>query len=284
MNNTVFEKAYAKINLTLDVTGLLPNGYHRLETIMQTISLHDDVTVTKTGGGISITCDKSNVPIGRSNICHKAANLFFESAGIHDSGVKIEIKKRIPQMAGLGGGSADAAAVFRALSILFSHPLSKDRLYDAAAKTGADVGFLMNGGTALCQGIGEKLTPLEMKTKYYVLLAKPYFGISTPEAYKAFDRKKIISAFSSEKMTAAIRRGDDICAYLSNDLEKAVENSDIIKIKELLIKTGAKGALMSGSGSCVYGLFLDMDSCESAKDQIIKYKDRFEFIQTCQTI
>ncbi len=276
------QRAYAKINLTLDVTGMLPNGYHLLRTVMQTISLFDTVTITlKEQTGIRIFCDEPGVPTDERNICYKAAKLFLEAVGKSDCGVDICIEKRIPSMAGLGGGSADGAAVLRILNILLDKKLSADRLCTIASRVGADVPFLIIGGTALCEGIGERITQISYGVKHSILLVKPDFGISTPLAYKSFDEKKLRSADMSARLISAIQSGEDIYGYLSNDLEAAVADRKIICLKQEIKSCGAKASMMTGSGSCVYGLFDDRQLCEQAENC---FSDRFAFTATCETI
>lgn len=280
--NSLSQKAYAKINLTLDVTGILPNGYHSLRTVMQTISLYDTVTVTlKERAGIHILCDEAGVPIDERNTCYKAAKLFFEAVGTIEYGVDIAIEKRIPSMAGLGGGSADSAAVLRILNILLKKNLSADKLCEIAVKVGADVPFLINGGTALCEGVGEKITPILYDVKHNILLVKPDFGISTPLAYKSFDDKELKSADMSARLISAMQNRELIYDYLSNDLETAAAGEKIIRIKQELKDCGAKASMMTGSGSCVYGLFDSVDVCLRALDRL---SGRYVFVYACKTI
>ena len=280
--NSLSQKAYAKINLTLDVTGILPNGYHSLRTIMQTISLHDTVTVTlKDHPEIRIFCDEAGVPTDERNTCYKAAKLFFEAVGSVDVGADIYIKKLISSLAGLGGGSADSAAVLRILNILLEKNLSADKLCEIAVNVGADVPFLINGGTALCEGVGEKITPISYDIKHNVLLVKPDFGISTPLAYKSFDDKKLKSADMSASLISAMHNCEAIYDYLSNDLETAVADEKIIRIKQELKDCGAKASIMTGSGSCVYGLFESEGECLRALD---RFSGRYAFVYACKTI
>ncbi len=248
-------KAYAKINLTLDVTGILENGYHSIASIMQTISLYDEISVEKNqAGDIRLFSDggkfADGMPLDEKNTCHKAARVFLEHIGAQDS-VDIHFIKNIPSQAGLGGGSSDAATVLRLLNRLFEANLSYDELRELAVKIGADVPFLVTGGCALCEGMGEILTPIEKGLSGYVLLVKPDFGISTPEAYRLFDEKKLPYGNSSE----AVINSGSFHGLLSNDLEKAVANPEILKLKGDLVRHGASDSLMTGSGSCVYGLF-----------------------------
>lgn len=285
--NSLSQKAYAKINLTLDVTGIMPNGYHSLRTVMQTVSLFDTVTVTlNERPSIQIFCDEVGVPTDERNTCYKAAKLFFEAVGETDcgavgAGADIHIKKNIPSMAGLGGGSADSAAVLRILNILLEMNMSTDRLCEIAVRVGADVPFLINGGTALCEGVGEKITPIPYDAKHNILLVQPDFGISTPFAYKSFDEKKLKSADMSTRLISAMKNGEAIYGYLSNDLETAVADEKIIRIKQELKDCGAKASMMTGSGSCVYGLFDSENDCLQALNRL---SGRYAFAYACKTI
>lgn len=276
------ERAFAKINLSLDIVGRRSDGYHELRSVMQTISLYDDVTVTiSDGDGITIECSEPGVPLDERNTCYKAAKRFLAAAALGSFNVTICIKKRIPSMAGLGGGSSDAAAVLRMMNRIFDFPLSREALNEIAAKVGADVPFLIEGNTALCEGIGERLTPLKPLKKLYLLLIKPEIGISTPEAYKAFDLGGFSSANSSEKLIEAINSGIDISPFLGNDLQRAVSCPEIEAIGKLILENGANASLMTGSGSCVYGLFDDMESCEKARKNL---SSGFGFAAVCETV
>lgn len=276
------DKAFAKINLSLDIVGKRADGYHELRSVMQTVSLCDYVTVTVTDGdGIAIKCNEPEVPTNEKNTCNKAAKLFLEAAGVGSFGITVDIEKNIPSMAGLGGGSADAAAVLRMLNEIFDSPVSHERLNAVAAKVGADVPFLIDGGTALCEGIGEKLTALKPLKKMYVLLIKPDIGISTPEAYKAFDNGGFSSCLASEKLISVIESSGDISKYIANDLERAVNRSEIEDIRFSILENGAKASLMTGSGSCVYGLFANKEQCRKAYDRLA---GSYSFAAVCETI
>lgn len=231
--------------------------------------------------GIKIICNSDGVPLNRKNTCYKAAELFSARAKIKDFGAEITINKNIPSMAGLGGGSSDAAAVLRILNKLYGTDLKNEELISVAADVGADVPFLINGGCALCLGIGEKITEIKSYKKYFVLLVKPKFGISTPQAYKAFDDKGLKSENRSKAMLSAFGEGSDISNYLSNDLELAVGNEEIFKIEEKLINLGASGSKMTGSGSCVFGLFESKAACEAAKNAL---SADYPFVCACETL
>lgn len=283
MDKKITENAYGKINLSLDITGRMTNGLHEVKTVMQTISLCDTVTLTCVRGakGIKISCDDKSVPCDERNTCYKVTDVFLEKTGVTGYGIEIYIQKRIPSMAGLGGGSSDAAAVIRMLNSAFETNLNCDELREIAAKVGADIPFLINGGTALCMGAGDRVSPLPEKLHYYILLVKPEFGVSTPEAYKSFDKKGIVSKLNSDKLANAIVNGESILSYISNDLEKAIDSPVISEIKAELISLGALASLMSGSGSCVYGLFDSDEMCRKAYDEL---KGKYSFTAVCRTI
>ena len=273
--------AYAKINLTLDVVGRRDDGYHLLETVMQTVSLCDTVSVEK-ADGIEIICSAEGVPTDERNTCHKAARLFYEQTKT-DGGVRIIIDKKIPSEAGLGGGSADAAAVLCLMNELYDAKLSYAELEDIAAKVGADVAFCVQGGTAICRGIGEEMERIGGLEKRYVLLIKPGFGVSTPEAYKRFDESGLKSANATADFVKALENGGNPYEHLSNDLESALQNIEIAKIRRQLMELGAEAAQMTGSGSCVFGLFLTEESAERARRQI-NTTGKYPFCELCETI
>ena len=269
--------AYAKINLTLDVVGKRGDGYHLLETVMQAVSLCDWVSAEK-ADGITVRCTDKAVPTDRRNTCHKAAEVFFGAAGI-DGGVNVMIEKHIPSEAGLGGGSSDAAALLMILNELYGKPLDEKRLIGAAAKVGADVPFCVVGGRAVCRGIGEDIAPLSYSTGENVVLIKPDFGISTPEAYRIFDEKKAASQRGTEKFTEAVVRGD--VPELTNDLEAALGDPRIEALRRKLIHLGARSARMAGSGSCVYGFFDGEEDAEAAEKALF---GELPFVCLCRTI
>lgn len=271
--------AYAKINLTLDVTSKRADGYHNLGTVMQSVTLCDVIHAEK-AEGIILECRDSKIPLDEKNTCHRAAGLFFKRTGIL-GGVRIVIEKNIPSEAGLGGGSSDAAATLLLLNELYDARLSYYDLEEIAALTGADVPFCIRGGAAVCRGIGEKMTGIGGLEKRHVLLVKPGFGISTPEAYAAFDKKGAESLSGTKKFLSALEGGENPYLYLSNDLEAAIENTDIAKIRMELSELGAEAAQMTGSGSCVFGLFEDLERALRAQTLM---RDSYPFCELCETI
>lgn len=273
------KEAYAKINLTLDVVGKRDDGYHLLETVMQTVSLCDVVSVEKFDD-IVITCSEPAVPVDERNSCHKAARVFFERTGI-SGGARIDIEKHIPSEAGLGGGSSDAAAVLSMLNEIYDARLSYSELEELAAKVGADVAFCVRGGTAVCSGIGEDMERLAGVPERWVLLVKPDFGVSTPEAYRLFDEKGSVSIHGTEAFLRALRDDGNPYEFLSNDLEAALCNMEIAKIRRELLTLGAEAAQMTGSGSCVFGVFENEDIAVRAKNYL---SGKIGFVELCRTI
>lgn len=250
--------APAKINLSLDITGKLENGYHALDTIMQTISIEDKITLAKTGRQISVLCDHPQVPQGNGNICHKAAEAFFEKTAL-EGGVIITIDKNIPVAAGLAGGSSDAAAVIKGLNLLYGTGLTQREMCEIGLKCGADVPYCIVAGTCRAKGIGEKLTKLPSFAGVYIVLVVPDFFVSTAWAYKNYDLNKTDEKPCTEELISYIRGRDikNTAERMANVLESvtAKKHPEIREIKNDIKKSGACGSVMSGSGPSVFGLF-----------------------------
>ena len=250
--------APAKINLSLDITGKLENGYHALDTIMQTISIEDKITLAKTGRQISVLCDHPQVPQGNGNICHKAAEAFFEKTAL-EGGVIITIDKNIPVAAGLAGGSSDAAAVIKGLNLLYGTGLTQREMCEIGLKCGADVPYCIVAGTCRAKGIGEKLTKLPSFAGVYIVLVVPDFFVSTAWAYKNYDLNKTDEKPRTEELISYIRGRDikNTAERMANVLESitAKKHPEIQEIKNDIKKSGACGSAMSGSGPSVFGLF-----------------------------
>lgn len=250
--------APAKINLSLDITGKLENGYHALDTIMQTISIEDKITLAKTGRQISVLCDHPQVPQGNGNICHKAAEAFFEKTAL-EGGVIITIDKNIPVAAGLAGGSSDAAAVIKGLNLLYGTGLTQREMCEIGLKCGADVPYCIVAGTCRAKGIGEKLTKLPSFAGVYIVLVVPDFFVSTEWAYKNYDLNKTDEKPCTEELISYIRGRDikNTAERMVNVLESvtAKKHPEIQEIKNDIKKSGACGSVMSGSGPSVFGLF-----------------------------
>ena len=261
--------AYAKLNLTLDILGKRPDGYHEMKMVMQTISLHDDVTVALTDGkGITCRVDGAALPCDERNLAVKAAKAFCEAMN-YSGGIDIALIKRIPSEAGMAGGSADAAAVLRALRELVSPTLTDERLEQIGAAVGSDVPFCIRGGTQLAEGRGEKLTVLKPAPRCFAAVCKPDFPISTPALFARVDGVTITDRPDTDAMLSAIECGNADALYenVSNVFEQALPEAQrerIEEIKRTLAENGALCAALTGSGSAVFGLFREEDACRSA--------------------
>ncbi len=279
MGRRAVARSYAKINLTLDVTGKRDDGYHEVEMIMQTLSLFDLVIADKTRGGIHLSTNLHYLPSNEKNIAYKAARLFFDETGIR-GGVKLRIHKNIPVSAGLAGGSGNAAAVLVLLNMLYNAGLSEKELCSLGAKLGADVPYCITGGTQLSSGIGDVLSPLPPMPKLNILLVKPFINVSTAEVYKEIDSAVITRRPDTAAMTAAIERGDAraVAGNLCNVMEYVTERQYpvISDIKSKMKADGALGALMSGSGPSVFGIFEDYETAfRSAAGFLRSFRDVF---------
>ncbi len=263
-----FAKAYAKINLTLDVVGKREDGYHELDMIMQSVSLFDSISVrTGCGGeGISVKSNARHIPNDDRNIAVKAAKAFLEHTGMKNDGIAIVIEKRIPSCAGLAGGSADGAAVIRLLDELYETALPFEKLAEIGAAVGSDVPFCLMGGTARARGRGERLLKLPDMPECFIVLCKPRAGMSTKSVFGGLDLAAIEKRPDTEAVISAIERGSlcEIASGVNNTLEGVVSAQcpEIQKIKTSLLQNGAIAAAMTGSGSTVFGIF---DSEELAK-------------------
>lgn len=269
-------KAYAKINLFLDITGVLPNGYHSLNNIMQQIELHDEVTVALAeGNGISIVCDNTEIPCDKRNIAYKAAELFMRETGI-SSEIKINIKKNIPVMAGLGGSSTDGAAVLLALNQLNGNVLPEKDLENMGAMLGADLPFCIRGNAALCKGIGEKMQDISGLPQCVILIIMPEFSCCTVAAYKLYDKTPLKSIGEPEALLSALQKKElnDTGKNLYNIFELLYNDPRIFTIKQRLLDLGAVGAALSGSGSAVYGIFAEEEKALAAMSEL-EYPQKF---------
>lgn len=282
--NRAICKSYAKINLTLDITGVRDNGYHDIETIMQTLNLFDLIIVDKTAKGIRIKTNLKYLPEDSKNIAYVAAELFFKTSKIK-GGAKILIHKNIPVGAGLAGGSGNGAVVLCALNKLYDYPLSEEEIIKISVKLGADVPYCIMGGTALAKGIGEKLTELRGVPKMTVLLVKPSISVSTADVYKQYDICKEKTHPDTEAMKKAIEKGDidKIANCLGNTLESVTlkNNPCVEDIKQKMILYGAAGSVMSGSGPTVFGIFNDEIKAKRAADKFFK---KYEEVFICKTL
>jgi 4-diphosphocytidyl-2-C-methyl-D-erythritol kinase len=254
----------AKINLFLQITGRRPDGYHDLFSLLCCVSLFDIVVLQYDTNKIVIESSHPDIPLDETNLAHKAAALFFKTLGVAD-GVKIAIKKNIPIAAGLGGGSSNAASVLRGLNQHYGYPFSRDQLSDMGLCLGADVPFFLYQKPALAAGVGEKLEAYTDQLPTHVILVNPGFRVSTAVVFQNLNLrltkcKKIITRPSLKKT------GFDASLHLCNDLEAVTisKHPEINSVKMQLVQQGALGALMSGSGPTVFGLFSDPDQASKA--------------------
>ena len=262
-------RAYGKINLTLEIERKREDGYHDLNTLMQTVGIYDLMTVEKGGKkGINIKCDLPFVPTDERNIVHKAAKLFYERLGSDEIAVSVDIKKKIPVGGGMAGGSTNGGFVLRALNEMEGRPFSREELLLMGGKLGADVPFTMMGGAALASGIGDKLKEVKGLENCFIVLCKPRFSVSTKAAFGAVTQEDWSETGKSDTMRELLEKGDlkEIAAGLFNTFETPVSRlrPQILDIKRRLLETGAEGALMTGSGSTVYGLFETRNKAEKS--------------------
>jgi 4-diphosphocytidyl-2-C-methyl-D-erythritol kinase len=263
------EKAYGKINLALDVLYRRDDGYHEISSIMQQVSLHDTVIIEEGGRGVEIECDNHLVPLDHTNLVHKAWEEISRLTGTK-TGIRVKIHKRIPVAAGLAGGSSNGAAVLKGLNEMWDLGLSVKDLMDIGGRIGADIPFCILGGTALAEGIGERLTSLKPFRDKHILLANPGIGISSAYAYNRLTIPKDNKPM--EPMLQCIEKDDLKCLAeeMFNVFEGAIipENPIIGEIKKTMENNGALRALMSGSGASVFGLYDDLDKLEFAKRKL----------------
>lgn len=275
MKRTAIEKAYAKINLFLEVTGKRADGYHTLDTVMQTVSLCDTLALEYDDGGegVTLSCDKKYVPTDGGNVAVRCADEFMRYTG-RRGGVRIALEKHIPVAAGMGGGSADGAAVLRALNRLAGTRLSEKELCAIGAKIGADVPFLVCGGCMRAGGIGEELRKVALKKRMYFALAIGSRGSQTPAAYRALDERAYTGVRSADELCRALEAGD--VSAVPRELYNAFESvvcerlPEVGALRERILEEGAAGALMSGSGASVFGVFGDAAGAKAAVDALRK--------------
>lgn len=272
---TLYEGAFAKLNLTLDVLGKRPDGYHDLKSVMQTISVRDDIEIdVGTGEPWRLLCDKEGIPTDETNLAWKAAKVFFDAVKKDPEGLEIRIVKRIPSGAGLGGGSADAAAVLRALNRHYEYPFSVGALAELGAQIGSDVPFCVVCGTAMAEGRGEKLRKLADMPDCIFVVCKPQFSISTPDLFRKIDEKEIAKRPNHQAMESALLAGDlgKIAENLCNVFDPVVteEHLELNYIKSIFNSYGAVGYQMTGSGSAVFCIVPDFEFaaviCNMLKD------------------
>ena len=268
--------AHGKLNLSLDVLGKNPNGYHDLRMVMQTVQFGDDLDVQlRSDGKFTVDPGQSYLPADGRNLAVKAARLFLEGTGL---GADIRVVKRIPVCAGMGGGSADAAAVLRALNVLTGRDMSVEQLCQLGLQAGSDVPFCVLEGAALAEGRGERLTPLPSLPDCPIVICKPAFAISTPELFVRVDGRKSRLRPDTAGIVSAMEAGDapGVARRLYNVFEDVLERrqGEIFSIKSALTDMGALGAAMTGSGSAVFGIFGDENAARAAFQALsARYKE-----------
>lgn len=276
-------KAYAKINLMLDILKRTEDGYHTLFMIMQSVGIYDEITVTTGGrkGSVTLTCSNESLPCDKKNIAYKAACRFFEYTGVENPGIKIHIEKHIPFAAGLAGGSADGAAVIMGLDSMLGTSLLIEELCKIGVLVGADVPFCLKGGTMAAMDIGEVLAPLPPLEDVFFVLVKPHQDVSTKEAYDAFDSAVRIRHADRDEIVRALATGNNKKMYslIQNVFEQFVEVPERIEIKACMRKYGATASCMSGSGPTVYGIFESEISARSCANELSK---KFEEVFVCE--
>lgn len=273
---TIYKKARAKINLTLNVLGKREDGYHELETIFQKISLYDELKVTKTDKHDSIRINTNIESLqGEGNIIFKAyQNL--KDRFLKIGGVDVDLKKNIPMQAGLAGGSTDCGAFIESMNKLFDLKLSKKEMVEIGANLGADVPQSLYNTPIIARGIGEKIKEIKSNAKYYVLVIKPQFKCNTKEMFQKLDNSDITKQrYNTENMKKALEKGNtlEISSSLYNVFEIALEKSG--EIKQEIIKAGAKGSLMSGSGSTFFGIFENKEQAKKGFKELSKKYETF---------
>ena len=263
-------RAWAKLNLSLDVTGKRDDGYHELVMLMQTVSVGDELTLSLNDSGkLTASCSLRFIPTDDRNLAVRAARCYLAALGKQGQGVHIRIDKRTPVGAGMGGGSADAAAVLRGLNALFASPLSRRELETLSQEIGSDVAFCVAGGTALAKGRGELLEDLPALPECHFVIAKPEFSISTPELYKKLDSVPLRRHPDTAGLLQGIHSGNlaAIARRMYNVFEDVPDRRmrPVGEIKSVLLDSGALGAMMTGTGSAVFGVFDAREKAESAR-------------------
>jgi 4-diphosphocytidyl-2-C-methyl-D-erythritol kinase len=266
------KKAYAKINLGLDVTGKRDDGYHIVRMIMQNVDLYDTLTFEDNETGeICLTASSEKIPTDESNLICKVALQLKKEFEV-SKGANIHLVKRIPVAAGMAGGSTDGAAAYAALNELWNLGLDKKKLCELAVKLGADIPYCIIGGTALAEGIGEELTVISDMPACHIVIAKPAIDVSTGWVYKEFDSRKIIEHPDIDGIRAAIEDGNikAMCSFIGNVLEPVTAGKYTVigDIEKTLEDSGAVGAFMTGSGPTVFAVFDDEDKAKNGYEAV----------------
>lgn len=276
--------AAAKLNLTLDILGRRPDGYHLLDMVMQTVSIYDTLMLTPTQQlGIELHCDRDGIPRGKDNTVQKAARLFYQHAGISSGGIRIQMLKRIPDQAGMGGGSADAAAILRAMNRIYKTGFALEELCELGLQIGADVPFCLCGGSMRAEGIGEVLTPVSPMPRCYFVVCKPEVSVSTAAAFAQADRDGAAYPRFTPSMLEALNTGDlpQVADCLGNSFTLALPLPQIETLRQAFLTMGALGACMTGSGSAVFGIFSERISAEHCREELRK---TYQHVFVCEPV
>lgn len=275
-------RTFAKVNYALEVLGVRPDGYHELSTVFQSISLYDEVEIERVGRGFELVVEPEGTETGppEGNTIYRAHKLLAEIAG-DELPVRVRLRKRIPTGAGLGGGSSDAAVTLVGLNEIFGLGLSETELKEVGLKIGADVPFCIGGGTALGRGVGEVLSTLPAPPPHYLVVAKPAAGAGTARIYRAYDERPGESKPSVVPVVEALRAGDlgALAKGLGNDLARVTKGlvPGVQRLEEELLRAGALGVAMSGTGTAVYGLFGSVVEAREAEKNL-----RAPFVLVCE--
>jgi len=280
MTDQIIMHAPAKINLSLDITGKRPDGYHTLRSVFQTVSIYDTLTIRRTAPELplSLTCDTPGVPCDERNLVWKAAQRLL---GKCPCGIAMHLEKRIPSQAGMGGGSSDCAAALRGIRTLLELPVTDDALLQIAAKLGADVPFFLRGGTVLCEGIGEIMTPLAPMPERILVIAKGSEGVSTPEGYRRLDALTAQPAPATDRVLQALYGdAEALFSACGNAFDAVTELAEVQQIRAVMRANGVHPVL-SGSGAAVFGGCRDAAQAEALADAL--RSTGLGFVAVCRT-
>ena len=280
MSNIYNALAYGKINLHLDVLDKMENGYHNIESVMQSVSLADEITleisnINTDENLIEVISSNSKIPTDKTNLVYKCADKFLRTTGISGKHCLFSIEKNIPVAAGMAGGSSDGATALKLINEACGNLLSHNELYKLGATIGADIPFCLTGGTCICKGIGDDITQIKRLKNVYLVSAIDFSSVSTPYAFSLLDNAYGTNMISPKGLTDIVKAIEnenvkDVASFLYNKFEDVIIplNQNVRKIKDIMLRCGALGALMSGSGPSVFGIFLDEISQKNALNEL----------------
>ncbi len=281
MNESLIIRTPAKINLSLDITGRLPNGYHTMRSVFQTVGIYDTLTLTRTAPGepLTLTCNVPDIPCDAHNLVWKAAEKLL---GEHPCGLQIHLEKQIPSQAGMGGGSSDCAAALKGIRSLFNLPVTDDALHEIAASLGADCAFFLYGGTCYAEGIGDRLKPLSPLPRYPLVIAKGSSGISTPEAYRRLDAYRAPLPQDTDHVISALDKGADaLFSVCGNHFDAITDLTEVRRIRQVMKQYGLNPVL-SGSGAAVFAGCSDRKRCEACAADLTD--EGLDFVTVTETV